>query len=127
MSPARSNNMLELAQSPDTQQAYHRRCKQLAKAAVCDIARLTGQHIEAVELTPTLFVDYVIGKKGRYRANSWRVIRRSVIYALERAALRGNQAFANEIATASSTQRSPDARPARPIWSVTSKQRSSRA
>lgn len=97
--------MLELTQSPDTQQAYHRRCKQLAKAALRDIARLTGQHIEAVELTPTLFVDYVIGKKGRYRANSWRVIRRSVIYALERAALRGDQAFADEIATATARLR----------------------
>lgn len=105
MSSTPSNSIVQLTRTPDTQQAYHRRCQQLAKAALRDIARRTGQHIEAVELTPTLFVDYVIGKKGRYRASSWRLVRRGVIYALERAALRGDQAFADEIATATARLR----------------------
>lgn len=111
MSRAPSNNILELTQTPDTQQAYHRRCQQLAKSALREIARLTGQPIEAVELTPTLFVDYVIGKKGRYRANSWRVVRRSVIFTLARAALRGDQAFADEIPKATARLRAEKPNP----------------
>jgi hypothetical protein len=101
----------DLTQSPDTRWVYTRRCRQLEKAALRALAAARGQPPNTVELTPALFVDYVIGNKGNYAANSWRLVRRSVIWTLEEDATRANEAFANEICTALARLRDEQADP----------------
>lgn len=101
----------DLTQSPDTRRAYRRRCRQLEKAALRALAAARRQPLNAVELTPALFVDYVIGKKGNYAANSWRLVRRSVIWTLEEDATGADEAFATEIFTALARLRDEQADP----------------
>lgn len=84
-------------QSPGTKKAYARRCRQLAAAAQRKLAKATGQRTEDIELTPTMLVDFVIGKKASYMANSWRVVRSAVISKLENTATLVDETVAKEI------------------------------
>ena len=74
---SKSNGSPSPTQSPGTKKAYARRCRQLAKAAQRELAKATGQPPHTIDLRPTMLVAFVIGKKGDYRANSWRVVRSS--------------------------------------------------
>jgi hypothetical protein len=85
-------------QSPRTKKDYARRCRQLAKAAQRELAKATGQPADTIDLTPTMLVDFVIGKKGNYLANSWRVVRSSVIGTLTKTAALVDETVAKEIA-----------------------------
>jgi hypothetical protein len=86
-------------QSSRTKKDYARRCRQLAKAAQREFAP-TGQLAHTIDLTPTMLVDFVIGKKGDYLANSWRVVRSSVIGTLMKTAPLVDGTVAKEIETA---------------------------
>src|ERR1700722_8574859 len=96
----KSNASLVPTQSPHTQKDYARRCRQLAKAAQRQLAKGTGQRADTIDLTPTMLVDFVIGKKGNYLANSWRVVRSAVISTLEKTASLVDETVAKEITTA---------------------------
>jgi hypothetical protein len=105
------HDVIEPTQTPDTRKAYGRRCQQLAAAAQRKIAATTGQPLQVVDVTPTMLVDYVIGKKGDYAANSWRLVRRSVTWKLEETASRVDAATANEIMAAIARLRDEKANP----------------
>ncbi|MDA9433868.1 hypothetical protein XH88_19135 [Bradyrhizobium sp. CCBAU 51627] len=79
--------------------AYARRCRQLAAAAQRELAKATGQRADTIDLTPTMLVDFVIGKKANYLANSWRVVRSAVICTLENRATLVDETVATEIRT----------------------------
>jgi hypothetical protein len=87
-------------QSARTKKDYARRCRQLAAAAQRALAKATKQPADTIELTPTTLVDFVIGKKGDYLANSWRVVRSAVISTLEKTAALVDETVAKEIETA---------------------------
>jgi hypothetical protein len=87
-------------QSPRTKKDYARRCRQLAKAAQRQLAKATEQPAHTIDLTPTMLVDFVIGKKGDYLANSWRVVRSSVVATLMKTAALVDETVAKEIETA---------------------------
>jgi hypothetical protein len=87
-------------QSPRTKKDYARRCRQLAKAAQRELAKATGQRANTINLTPTMLVDFVIDKKGDYLANSWRVVRSSVVATLMKTAALVDETVAKEIETA---------------------------
>jgi hypothetical protein len=106
-----SNDTTELTQSSETKKAYARRCRQLVEAARRKLAARSGQPFDAVELTPAILIDYVIGKKRDYAANSWRLVRRSVVWSLEEAASRVDEALANEIVVAIARLRAEKADP----------------
>jgi hypothetical protein len=89
---ALSTDTTELTLSPATKKAYARRCRQLAVAS--------GQPLDAVGFTPAILVDYVIGRKRSYAANSWRLVRRSVVWQLQDLLVRVDQALAKEIMSA---------------------------
>jgi len=95
-----SADTTELTLSPDTKKAYALRCGQLTKAAQRNLAVQSGQPLDAVRITPATLVDYVISRKRRYAANSWRLVRRSVVWRLEDLASRADQVLAKEIMTA---------------------------
>jgi hypothetical protein len=96
----KSKGSLVPTQSPRTKKDYARRCRQLAKAAQRELAEATGQRADTIDLTPTMLVDFVIGKKGDYLANSWRVVRSSVIATLMKTAALVDESVAKEIDTA---------------------------
>ena len=83
--------------SPGTKKDYARRCRQLAAAAQRALAKATKQPADTIELTPTMLVDFVIGKKTDYLSNSWRVVRSAVISELERATTLVDETVAKEI------------------------------
>jgi hypothetical protein len=87
-------------QSRRTKKDYARRCRQLAKAAQRELAKATGQRANTIDLTPTMLVDFVIDKKGDYLANSWRVVRSSVVATLMKTAALVDETVAKEIETA---------------------------
>lgn len=87
-------------QSPHTKSSYARRCRQLAAAAQRELAKAMGQSADTIDLTPTMLVDFVIGKKSDYLASSWRVVRSAVISTLENTASLVDETVAKEIKTA---------------------------
>ncbi|ABE64483.1 hypothetical protein Nham_3759 [Nitrobacter hamburgensis X14] len=87
-------------QSLRTKKDYARRCRQLAAAAQRELAKATGQRADTIDLTPSMLVSFVIGKKGDYLANSWRVVRSAVISTLEQTAALVDEPVAKEIKTA---------------------------
>ncbi|WP_271500262.1 hypothetical protein [Bradyrhizobium sp. CCBAU 11357] len=96
---SKSNGSVSPTQSPGTMKAYARRCRQLAAAAQRELAKATGQRADTIDLTPTMLVDFVIGKKANYLANSWRVVRSAVICTLENRATLVDETVATEIKT----------------------------
>lgn len=66
---------------------YRRRYNQFVRAVKRRIASRTGQDKAVVQITPADLVDFVIAKKGDYAANSWRLVRGSLIWSLEEMAL----------------------------------------
>jgi len=95
----KSNASPSPTQSPGTKKAYARRCRQLAAAAQRELAKATKQRADTSDLTPTMLVDFVIGKKADYLANSWRVVRNAVVSALENTATLVDETVAKEIKT----------------------------
>jgi hypothetical protein len=95
----KSNGSPSPTQSPGTKKAYARRCRQLAAAAQREFAKATGQPAHTIDLTPTMLVSFVIGKKCDYLANSWRVFRSAVISTLENTATLVDETVAKEIKT----------------------------
>lgn len=83
--------------SETSQDDYARRYNQLARAAKRRIAAKTGQPNATVQITPEQLVDYVVEKKGNYAANSWRLVRRSVVWSLEEMASRVDPVAAETI------------------------------
>ena len=79
---------LTVTLSETSKESYTRRCNQLVCAAKRRIATETGQAVALVQITPADLVDFVIGKKKRYNANSWRQVRRCVTWSLEELASR---------------------------------------
>ncbi|MCK1671658.1 hypothetical protein [Bradyrhizobium sp. 150] len=94
-----SNASPSPTQSPGTKKAYARRCRQLAAAAQRELAKATKQRADTIDLTPTMLVDFVIGKKADYLANSWRVVRNAVVSTLENTAALVDEIVAKEIKT----------------------------
>jgi integrase len=72
--------------SESSKDDYARRYNQLVLAAKGRIADETGQPKTMVQITPADLVDFVLGKKGDYETNSWRLVRRSVAWSLEQMA-----------------------------------------
>jgi integrase len=72
----------EPTSTPGTRAAYAKRYRQLNIAARREsllIASTTGAQ---PSLTANAFVDYLLARRPRYRANSWRQVRRSAIYGM---------------------------------------------
>ena len=74
---------MTLTLSETSKDDYARRCNQLIRAAKRQIAGETGQALASVQITPADLVDFVIGKKKGYTPNSWRQVRRCVIWSLK--------------------------------------------
>jgi hypothetical protein len=90
---------------------YARRYNQLVLAAKRQIADETGQAKALVQITPTGLVDFVIGKKQNYAANSWRLVRGSVVWSLEEMASRVDPATATMIMAQAERLRNEKANP----------------
>ena len=74
---------IALTLSDSSKNDYSRRYNQLVRAAKRQTAAETGQPMAVVQITPAGLVDFVIGRKRGYAANSWRQVRRSVVWSLE--------------------------------------------
>jgi hypothetical protein len=83
--------------SETSKEEYARRYKQFVRAAKRRMAAGTGQAETSVQITPAVLVDYLIGKKKDYAANSWRLVRRSVAWSLEEMASRADLVAAEMI------------------------------
>jgi hypothetical protein len=100
-----------LTLSETSKDDYARRCNQLIRAAKRQIATETGQAVASVQITPAYLVDFVIGKKRGYAPNSWRLVRRSVVWSLEEMASRVDPVAAKMIMDQVERLRSEKANP----------------
>src|ERR1700730_12570369 len=78
--------------TPGTQAAYAKRYRQLNKAARREALLVASTTDGQPSLTANTFVDYLLAKRTWYRANSWRQVRRSVIYGMTQEAERDPEA-----------------------------------
>jgi integrase len=86
-----------LTLSEDSKDSYSRRYNQLVRAAKRKIATETGQAVTLVQITPAALVDFLIARKDRYAATSWRQVRRSVSWSLQELASRSHPKVMQEI------------------------------
>jgi hypothetical protein len=63
--------------------AYARRYNQLVATARRTMPRAAGQREEDVKVTPAMLATFLINRKSCYAANSWRLVRASVMWAME--------------------------------------------
>jgi hypothetical protein len=95
--PKRSNRPVR---SDQTLEAYARRYNQLVAKLRRSIARSSGQDEAEVKVTPARLATFLIDRKSHYAACSWRVVRSSVIWAMEEIAIGAEPLHVKEIGAA---------------------------
>jgi hypothetical protein len=74
-----------------TEAAYAGRYRQLLTAARSDVAALTATNEVRAPFTASMFVDWLLAKRTRYRSNSWRQVRNAAIFGMKKDAKRNPQ------------------------------------